>query len=90
MKTPTPNGGVMMLMPPPEDKCQVCARDIHPGAPHDATTLYYGTWFQMVHGRAPTWEDAMAECDEVTKAAWTAALTERGVDITSTHTRPTK
>lgn len=72
---------MMMLLPPAEGLCQTCARDHAPEQPHDRQTLYYGAAFEMLHGRTPTWADAMAHCAPEMQVAWRSALEERGVDV---------
>lgn len=74
-------GEGMFLLPPPSDKCQICAVDHSPKLPHNAQSLFYQVRFNMEHGRAPTWQDAMAHCDEAMRAAWTQGLKDLGVDI---------
>ena len=64
----------MILMPPAKHLCQECGRDHDPKMPHDATSLYYQTKFQIEHGRPATWDDAMAHCDEATKELWKGAM----------------
>lgn len=72
--------GKMMLMPPKEGLCQICAREHEPELPHDATTLYYQTRFNMEHGRAATWIDAMEHCEPGVKAEWQFQLTAMNID----------
>jgi hypothetical protein len=60
----------LTLLPPAPNKCQQCAVEHDPNEPHDATSLFYGFWFSQVYGRSPTWNDAIAHCDEATKQAW--------------------
>lgn len=71
----------MMLMPPKPGVCQECAVDHDPKLPHNKDSLYYQTKFQMEHGRAATWEDAMAHCSNEMKEYWRNELRKRGVDI---------
>jgi hypothetical protein len=68
----------MMLLPPRPDRCQTCATKHAPGEPHNAQSMYYLVSFAREHGRSPTWADAMAHCDETTRAAWTAELKKLG------------
>jgi len=70
-----------MLMPPKPGVCQICATKHEPSEPHNQQSLYYQYRFYAEHGRWPTWEDAMAHCDEETKVAWKEALREHGVKI---------
>lgn len=71
----------MMLLPPKPGVCQECATDHDPEMPHNKQSLYYQTKFQMEHGRAATWEDAMAHCSDEVKEAWKKELLKLGVDI---------
>lgn len=66
------------LLPPSADACPVCAVEHEPSAPHNAQSLYYQMRFQGLHGRWPTWADAVAHCDERTRGLWRAALRDRG------------
>lgn len=71
----------MMLLPPPADVCQECARDHDPDMPHDKQSLYYQMKFQLEHGRGATWADAMAHCSDEIKALWTEELQKLGVEV---------
>ena len=71
---------VFKLLPPP-DVCQECAVDHDKRSPHNKQSLYYQYSFYAEHGRWPTWEDAMAHCDEEVKEAWIEALAEQGVTV---------
>lgn len=73
--------GRMFLLPPPADKCQTCAVDHHPAMPHNAHSLYYQTAFNMEHGRAATWIDAMEHCSDDMRETWTRELEARGIDV---------
>lgn len=73
--------GRMFLLPPAADRCQTCAAEHEPELPHNAHSLYYQTAFNMEHGRAPTWIDAMEHCSEEMRAVWTTALEEKGIDV---------
>lgn len=68
-------------LPPSPDRCQECAVAHDPAAPHNRDSLYYTTAFYLKHGRWPTWTDAMAHCDEETKAMWREELTLMGVAL---------
>ena len=72
--------GKMMLMPPKEGLCPICARAHEPELPHDATTLYYQTRFNMEHGRAATWTDAMEHCAPEVRIGWCIQLEMMGID----------
>ncbi len=74
----------MALLPPASHLCQVCAIDHDPEQPHNAQSLYYQTKFNMEHGRAATWQDAMEHCSDEVKAAWNERLDElesKGVEV---------
>lgn len=62
------------VMPPAKDKCQICAVKHEPGDPHNAQSLYYQMVFNGNVGRAPTWADAIAHCEEHLREAWKAEL----------------
>lgn len=62
---------------PPPDHCQICAVRHPEEWPHNAQSLYYQTIFHGMIGRPATWADAMAHCDEKTKAEWTAELRKK-------------
>lgn len=64
----------LTLLPPRPDVCQICARDHEPHYPHDQTSIYYHTKFHMEHGRAPTWDDAMAHCTDEMKKTWRESM----------------
>jgi hypothetical protein len=66
------------VLPPAADKCQVCAVKHAPSEPHDAQSLYYQMTFNGMIGRAPTWADAIAHCDDGVKRAWGAELRKMG------------
>jgi hypothetical protein len=67
------------LLKPSPDKCQECAVDHFPEQPHNKDSLFYQSWFHKRHGHYPTWEDAIAHCDEKLRAAWKEELMLRGV-----------
>ncbi len=74
-KVPIEGGGFRML-PPPPGTCQWCAVDHEPEAPHNQQSLYYQMKFHAIHGRWPTWTDAMAHCSDELKRLWRKALVE--------------
>lgn len=51
------------IIPPPVDRCQVCAVKHEPHLFHDCQSLFYQYAFHGRHGRWPTWADASAHCD---------------------------
>ena len=71
----------MMLLPPPEEYCQECAREHDPEMPHDKQSLYYQMKFQIEKGRGATWTDAMAHCSQEVKDIWTEELLKLGEDV---------
>lgn len=73
--------GEFVLYPPAPNVCQECARAHAPELPHDKQSLYYQTKFHLKHDRGATWTDAMAHCTDEIKAAWSAALRERGIEV---------
>lgn len=68
----------MQLLPCAKDVCQECAVDHVPEQPHNQQSLYYQYKFYGEHSHWPTWKDAVAHCDEQTRAAWEAELRKRG------------
>lgn len=67
----------MMLLPPAEGTCPICARAHEAQQPHDAQSLYYQFRFYGVRGRWPTWADAVAHCSDVVRAHWERELRAR-------------
>ncbi|MBT9133132.1 MAG: hypothetical protein DDT33_01663 [Firmicutes bacterium] len=63
-----------MVLPPRPGVCQECAADHSPDEPHNKNSLYYQMAFHARSGRWPTWEDAMAHCEEETKELWREEL----------------
>lgn len=76
-----------VLMPPRLGVCQECATDHPPEDPHNQQSFYYRVKFQMEHGRAPTWADAMTHCDEPTQLAWKAELAKVGITVDPKRTK---
>ncbi len=68
----------MMLLPPKEGTCPICAVEHEPTAPHDQQSMYYQYRFYGVRNRWPTWADAIAHCDPITRAQWEDILREKG------------
>ncbi len=60
--------------------CTVCDRPHYPEDPHAATSMAYQHAFMAKHGRLPTWEDAMAHCDERTKDIQRAGVKAYGFE----------
>jgi hypothetical protein len=65
----------------PEGTCPDCATKHEPNWPHNQQSLFYQYKFYNEYGRWPTWEDAMAHCDDEMKAFWSENLRKLGVDI---------
>lgn len=71
-------GGRMMLLPPPEGHCRICAVAHEPHFPHNALSMFYQVRFKMRYGRDGTWADAAAHCSLDMQLAWRNGLEERG------------
>jgi hypothetical protein len=65
------------VLPCAPDVCQECAVDHAHDQPHDKQSLYYQMRFHGIHGRWPTWTDAMAHCTPEVKVAWREGLIEQ-------------
>lgn len=70
--------GQLMLMPAKPGTCPECATKHKPEMPHNKQSLFYQMKFQMEHGRAATWTDAMSHCSEEMQAIWVKELRKRG------------
>jgi len=70
-----------MLLPCKPGICQLCAVDHPPEMPHNQQSLYYQYHFFSLNNRWPTWEDAMAHCDDETQGLWRIALRAKGVKV---------
>ena len=66
------------MLPAKPGVCPECAVDHPEGSPHNRQSLCYQYFFYNIHGRWPTWTDAMAHCDDATKAAWSKSLIDHG------------
>lgn len=66
--------GSMMLLPPRDGHCRICAVKHDPEWPHNAQSLFYAMRFKMRYGREGTWADAIAHCGEQMKAHWRREL----------------
>jgi hypothetical protein len=73
------SGVGMTLLPCAPDVCQECAVDHEPANAHNQQSLYYQYTFYAVHGRWPTWTDAIAHCHTHIQGQWVKALADRGV-----------
>jgi hypothetical protein len=78
-------GGGFKLLPGPEGTCEWCHIEHPSNAPHNKDSLPYQMKFKQIHGRYPTWTDAMAHCEETVKRFWRENLVElmkaNGVEI---------
>jgi len=57
-------------MLPTERQCTVCAQVHAASEPHDPDSLTYQLVFHGLHGRWPTWTDAMAHCLPAVRRLW--------------------
>lgn len=64
----------MMLLPPADGTCPICAVDHSPDDPHNQESLYYQYRFFGIRGRWPTWADAIAHCDPAKQQFWKEEL----------------
>lgn len=78
-QTKLDNRNEMFLLPPSPEKCQECAVKHEKGAPHDQTSLYYHFHFHRLHGRYPTWADAVRHCSKPIRDDWEEELRKRGL-----------
>ncbi len=69
------------LLPCKPNVCQECAGKHRPNEPHNKNSLYYQYHFKAEYGRWPTWEDAIAHCEERIKKMWREELTKLGAAI---------
>jgi hypothetical protein len=74
-QTPIEGGGLRML-PGPPGTCEWCHTEHEPDQPHNQQSLPYQMKFHTLHGRWPTWSDAMAHCTPEVKAQWREHLKE--------------
>lgn len=70
----TPAPARLMLLPPAEGKCRICAVEHEPNEPHNAQSLFYGMRFKMRYGRDGTWADAIAHCTYDVQEHWEREL----------------
>jgi hypothetical protein len=64
----------LTLLPPAPGLCQSCACDHIPEEPHSWQSLFWAFWFDGVHGRSPTLEDAFAHCSADTCDRWAIGM----------------
>jgi hypothetical protein len=78
-------GGGFKMLPGPPGTCEWCHVEHDPGQPHNADSLPYQMKFHQIHGRWPTWTDAMAHCTEEVRAKWrkqlVATMRKHGMEI---------
>ena len=63
-------GGGFKMLPGPPGTCPWCHVAHDPTQPHNQQSLPYQMKFHQLHGRWPTWTDAMAHCEPEVKAHW--------------------
>lgn len=74
-----PKQATMMLLPPRPGTCPVCATEHEPGLPHNQQSLYYQMRFYGLHGRWPTWADALAHVtNERLREHWETSIKTMG------------
>lgn len=73
--------GMTLLGKTPPGTCPMCATAHDPEMPHNQQSLAYQYKFYDLHGRFPTWADAMAHCSDEVKAVWREALAEHGITV---------
>jgi hypothetical protein len=56
--------------------CRECAWHHKPQEPHNAESIIFQLNFIDEHGRVPSWNDALAHCDDKTKRTWIAAIAD--------------
>ena len=66
------------MLPAKPGVCPECAVHHSEGDPHNQKSLCYQYHYYSIHGRWPTWTDAMAHCDDETKAKWSRTLLKIG------------
>lgn len=73
------------LLPAPPGTCEECAVEHDPRLPHNQQSMFYQMRFHALHGRWPTWTDAMQHCEPALREDWRASLIEllrsQGVDV---------
>lgn len=84
----TPLEVKMVLAPAPEGTCELCAVNHDPEMPHDAQSMFYQYRFYNEVGRWPDWRDAMAHCDQRTRAIWRKAIEKYGINIDAGEVSP--
>ena len=69
----------MMLMPPPDGHCRICAVKHGPELPHNAESIFYQVRFEMRYKRAGTWADAIAHCTDDVRKFWEKTLRKKAM-----------
>lgn len=64
----------------PEPFCRECAQHHPVDYPHNAESLIYQLNFYEANNRPPSWDDAMAHCDDKMKQMWSTAIAEKYPD----------
>ncbi len=67
-------GGGFKMLPGPPGTCEWCCVEHDPGQPHNQQSLPYQMKFHTIHGRWPSWSDAMKHCTPEVQAEWKARL----------------
>ena len=68
----------VFMLPGPPGSCRFCMVVHAPTEPHNQQSLPYQMRFKAIHGRDPTWADAIAHCPPVTRGLWKDELKRRG------------
>lgn len=68
-------------LPPPADRCQVCAGDHTPEQPHNPDSLFWQTARTIAGESMPTWEEALAHVSDEVHEAWRKGLAEHDVTV---------
>jgi hypothetical protein len=69
-------GKPLTLLHPAPGNCQVCAAKHAPQEPHDADSLCWAFKAQAEGLPSPTWSDAIAHCDEASRATFAEGVWE--------------
>jgi hypothetical protein len=83
-ETPIEGGGMRML-PGPPGSCEWCHTEHERDQPHNRDSLPYQMKFNAIHGRWPTWTDAMSHCESDVRKMWRDGLVkimeEKGIEV---------
>lgn len=78
-------GGFKLHRPTPAPgQCPECHVFHEPELPHDQQSLFWQYHFRELHGRWPTWADALAHCTPEIRQLWIDELAERGIIVEQT------